>query len=159
VSYATGTGSTVGVAESIGETLGGRGFAVDVKPMKERPSLDGYDAVILGSAVNGGRWLPEAEAFVVENGHALHEVPVSLFCVHAMNTGPEPEKVARRLKYLAKEREVVTPVAEGFFAGMGLSQADSNWFSRRMFRAFGGDVEEDGRDWEKIRAWAEQLPV
>jgi menaquinone-dependent protoporphyrinogen oxidase len=159
VGYATGTGSTVGVAEKIGETLGGRGFAVDVKPVKERPSLDGYDAVILGSAVNGGRWLPEAEAFVVENGDALGEVPVSLFCVHAMNTGSEPEKVARRLKYLAKEREVVTPVAEGFFAGKGPSQADSSWFSRRMFRAFGGDVEGDGRDWDKIRAWAEQLPV
>jgi menaquinone-dependent protoporphyrinogen oxidase len=159
VGYATVTGSTVGVAEKIGETLAERGFDVDVKPMKDRPSLDGYAVVILGSAVNGARWLPEAEAFVTDNGDALGRVPVSLFCVHAMNTGPEPQKVARRRKYLDKEREVVTPVAEGYFAGIGPNDADSNWFTRRMFRTFGGDVEGDGRDWNAIKAWAEEVPV
>ena len=159
VGYATGTGSTVGVAEMIGETLSARGFDVDVKPIEDRPSLDGYDAVVLGSAVNGGRWLPEASAFVTINSDALGKVPVSLFCVHAMNTGPEPQKVARKHKYLDKEREVVTPVAEGYFAGVGPNDGESNWFERRMFRTFGGDVEGDGRDWNAIKAWAEQVPV
>ncbi|MDZ4168244.1 MAG: flavodoxin domain-containing protein [Coriobacteriia bacterium] len=159
VGYATGTGSTVGVAEMIGETLGKRGFDVDVKPMKDQPSLDGYEAVILGSAVNGGHWLPEAEAFVVANGDPLGKVPVALFCVHAMNTGPEAKKVARRQAYLDKVRETVKPVAEGYFVGVGPNDAESNWFTRTMFRTFGGDIEGDGRDWNAIKAWAEQVPV
>lgn len=159
VGYATGTGSTVGVAQKIGETLSGRGFEVDVKPMKDQPSLDGYAAVVLGSAVNGGRWLPEAAAFVTANGDALGNVPVSLFCVHAMNTGPEPKKVARRHTYLDAEREVVTPAAEGYFAGIGPNGTQSHWFTRQMFRTFGGDVEGDGRDWNAIKAWAEEVPV
>lgn len=60
VTYATHTGSTVDVAAAIGETLGARGFAVDVRPVKENPSVDGYQAVVMGSAVNGAKWLPEA---------------------------------------------------------------------------------------------------
>ena len=159
VGYATGTGSTVGVAEKIGHTLSERGFDVDVKPMKDQPSLDGYSAVVLGSAVNGGRWLPEATAFVTANSDTLGRVPVSLFCVHAMNTGPEPQKVARRRKYLDAEREVVTPAAEGYFAGIGPEDGESNWFSSWMFRTFGGDVEGDGRDWNAIKSWAEEVPV
>ena len=64
VLYATHTGSTVGVSSAIGETLGTLGFSVDVKPVKENPSTIGYQAVVIGSAVNGGKWLPEAVAFV-----------------------------------------------------------------------------------------------
>jgi menaquinone-dependent protoporphyrinogen oxidase len=159
VGYATGTGSTVGVAEAIGETLGGRGFEVDVKPMKESPSVEGYDAVVLGSAINGGQWLPEAVQYLQANRGALDAVPVSLFCVHAMNCGPDPKKTKRRLAYLDKERALVKPADEGFFAGVGPTQANSNWFTRWAFKAFGGDVEGDGRDWNAIKAWAEQVQV
>ena len=159
VGYATGTGSTTGVAEAIGKTLGERGFAVDVRPMKERPPVEGYDAVVLGSAINGGQWLPEAVAYLEANQKALGEVPVSLFCVHAMNCGPDPKKTRRRLAYLDKERALVTPADEGFFAGQGPTGANSNALTRWAFRTFGGDVEGDGRDWDAIRAWAERVPV
>ncbi len=159
VGYATGTGSTTGVAEAIGKTLGERGYAVDVKPMKDRPSPDGYDAVVLGSAINGGQWLPEAVSYLEANQKALAGRPVSLFCVHAMNCGPEPKKTKKRLAYLDKERVLVKPADEGFFAGIGPTGANSNALTRWAFRMFGGDVEGDGRDWEAIRAWAEGVPV
>jgi menaquinone-dependent protoporphyrinogen oxidase len=159
VGYATGTGSTTGVAEAIGKTLAERGLSVDVKPMKERPSLDGYDAVVLGSAINGGQWLPEAVDFLETNQQALRQVPTSLFCVHAMNCGPDPKKTKRRLAYLDKERAIVTPASEGFFAGVGPTGADANAVARWAFRAFGGDVEGDGRDWDAIAAWAQRVPV
>ncbi len=121
--------------------------------------MEGYDAVVLGSAINGGQWLPEAVSYLEANKDALGQKPVSLFCVHAMNCGSDPKKTRKRLAYLDKERAMVTPAAEGFFAGKGPSQADTNAFSRWAFRAFGGDVEGDGRDWDAIRAWAEQVPV
>ncbi len=115
--------------------------------------------MVLGSAINGGQWLPEAVSYLEANADALGGVPVSLFCVHAMNCGSDPKKTRKRLAYLDKERAMVTPAAEGFFAGKGPSQADANAFARWAFRAFGGDVEGDGRDWDAIRAWAEQVPV
>lgn len=159
VGYATGTGSTTGVAEAIGKTLGERGFSVDVKPMKQRPSVQGYDAVVLGSAINGGQWLPEAIAFLEANREALQQVSTSLFCVHAMNCGPDAKKTKRRLAYLDKERALVTPASEGFFAGVGPTGANANAIARWAFRAFGGDVEGDGRDWGQIARWAQGLEL
>jgi len=55
------------VAEAIGRTLGERGYAVDVKPLRDKPSPGGYDAVVVGSAINGGAWLPEAIGWVESN--------------------------------------------------------------------------------------------
>jgi menaquinone-dependent protoporphyrinogen oxidase len=67
VTYATRAGSTVEVAAAIGETLRGSGFSVDVKPVKEKPSVEGYQAVVVGSAIRLGSWLPEAVNFVKNN--------------------------------------------------------------------------------------------
>lgn len=158
VGYATGKGSTVGVAEAIGNTLGERGYSVDVKPMSERPSLEGYDAVVLGSAVNGGKWLPEAMSFVEANKQALGKVPVAVFCVHAMNFGDEPKPAKRRLAYLDAVRDLVAPCDEGFFGGVAPLGEETSFILRAAFKAFGGHA-GDNRDWDAIRAWAEQVPV
>ena len=67
ITYATRTGSTAEVADAIGEVLASRGFVVDIKPMKEKPSLDRYNAVVLGSAIRLGSWLTESLDFIKEN--------------------------------------------------------------------------------------------
>ena len=100
VAYATRTGSTIGVAAAIGETLAGRGYAVDVKPLSEKPDPAAYDAVILGSAVNGGKWLPEAVEFTRNYQQALHKAPLALFCVHIMNLGADETSRKNQLAYL-----------------------------------------------------------
>ncbi len=154
VGYATGRGSTVGVAEAIGKALATSGYTVDVKPLRDRPSLAGYDAMVLGSAVNGGQWLPEALSFLDANAGTLGEVPVAVFCVHGMNAGGGEKQTRRRLAYLDRVRATVTPVAEGFFLGKidGMG-AIANW----AFEAFGGAGIGDLRDWEAIRAWGETV--
>ena len=89
VTYATRTRSTAEVAKAISEVLTTRGFAVDVKPVKEKPSLDGYHGVILGSAIRMGAWLPEMIKFIRDNQAKLNEVPTAIFTVHMLNTGNE----------------------------------------------------------------------
>lgn len=159
VGYSTRTGSTVGVAEKIGLTLADRGFAVDVKQLGENPSVDGYDAVVLGSAVNGGAWLPEAMDFLESNASGIRQVPFAAFCVHAMNGGTDEKQTRRRFAYLDKVRQVATPIDEGFFLGKGPDAADTSLIARWAFKAFGGSGEGDMRDWEKISAWAEKVRV
>lgn len=160
VGYATRNGSTVGVAEKIGQTLGDNGFTVDVRPFNDGPPVSGYDAVVLGSAVNGGNWLPEALEYVRDNRAQLAGIPVAMFCVHAMNCGTNEREASRRLAYLDEARSLVRPSAEGFFAGKGPLPEDTNRLALWAFRAFGGHVVEgDGRDWDKITSWAEDLEV
>lgn len=158
VGYATKTGSTVGVAERIGEILGARGFDVDVMPMTQTKSLDRYDKIVLGSAVNGGMWLPEAVTFVESHGEALSAVPVAAFCVHIMNAGDSEKETAKRLAYLDKVRSVVRPVDEGFFLGKGPDD-DANFAMKWAFRAFGGAGEGDCRDWDAISKWAQDVKL
>lgn len=64
VIYSTRTGSTKGVAEGIGTTLSGLGEDVDVAPMQGVTNLSQYSAVIAGSAIQAGKWLPEAMSSV-----------------------------------------------------------------------------------------------
>lgn len=159
VGYATRTGSTAGVAEAIGKTLAEHGSSVDVKPLRERPSLSGYDAVILGSAVNGAAWLPEAVDYVASNAAALAGVPFSAFSVHSMNGGQDAKQTAKRLAYLDKVREHVTPRNEGFFLGKGPDPKDTSLIARWAFKAFGGSGEGDMRDWVAIASWARDLQL
>lgn len=159
VGYATRTGSTTGVAEAIGAELAGRGYAVDVAPLKERPALAGYDAVVLGSAVNGGAWLPEAVGFVESNASALRAMPTAIFSVHIMNLGDDEKAARKRRAYAAPARDAVNPMAEACFAGKGPDAADSSLIARWAFKAFGGGGEGDCRNWSAIRAWATRLDV
>ena len=154
VTYATYAGSTVDVAAAIGDTLATRGFSVDVKPIQENPQVDGYQAVLIGSAVQHANWLPEAIDFVKSNQDALSHLPMALFCVHIQNTGNDQTSRVNRLAYLDEVRPFVRPIAEGFFAGK---------FDRRgaelLLPGFLPRLVPplDFRNWGKIRAWAESI--
>ncbi len=70
VAYASRAGSTAEVAQAVAEVLRARsgGDTVDVLPVKigQRPQPC-YRAVIAGSAIRMGKWLPEAVEFVAKN--------------------------------------------------------------------------------------------
>jgi menaquinone-dependent protoporphyrinogen oxidase len=154
LAYATYAGSTIDVAVAISETLGENGFSVDVKPIKEHPGIDGYQAVLIGSPVQHGKWLPEAIDFVKANQVALNQLPVVLFCVHIQNLGDDETSRRNRLAYLDQVRPLLQPAAEGFFAGKfdrrGAKLLLPAW-AARFVPSF------DLRNWEKIRAWAEDV--
>lgn len=157
VLYATRTGSTIGVAEAIGEMLGGRGFQVDVKPFAENPSPDGYDYYVLGSAINGGNWLPEAVEYTQANQAALASKPAAAFCVHILNLGDDEQSKTNRLAYLDALRPLLNPAQEGYFAGLGFDAEKQSAFEGWLFKMMAGEVKGDNRDWDKIRAWGETI--
>jgi menaquinone-dependent protoporphyrinogen oxidase len=154
VTYATHTGSTAEVANVIGEELRARGFVVDVQAVNTAPQTRDYEAVVLGSAVNGGRWLPEALDFVHHNQSELRAIPVAVFCVHIMNAGQDERSRRKRMAYLDDVRHLIQPVDEAWFLGMGPDPKKDSWIARWVFRRFGGAGEGDCRDWDTIRAWA-----
>ena len=161
VTYATRSGSTAGVAEAIARALREQGaeqevpYAVDLRPVKEVGSLDGYAAVVLGSAIKFGQLMPEMTQFVQKNQAALSQKAVAVFAVHLMNLGADETSRQNRLAYLAPLRGLVNLKKEAFFSGVG------DWkkvpfvegMIGRMVKAPTGDL----RDWDAIRAWADEL--
>jgi menaquinone-dependent protoporphyrinogen oxidase len=152
ITYATRAGSTAEIAAAIAATMTGRGFSVDVKPIKENPTVQDYQAVLIGSPIRMGNWLPEAVEYVKRNQAALRQVPVALFTVHMLNTGEDEASRAARLAYLNAVRPLLNQPEEVYFTGKmdfaRLSFLDR--FTANMVKA----VESDQRDWDKIRGWA-----
>lgn len=158
VAYATRTGTSVGVASAIGETLAARGFTVDVKPIQENPITEGYQTIILGSAINGANWLPEAVEYVKNHQQALNQAKVALFSVHIMNLDDDENSKKNRLAYLKEVRPLLKPIAEAFFAGLGMDPEGKAGIIRWAYRTFVGP-EGDCRDWDKIRGWAQNVSL
>ena len=157
VTYASRLGSTVGVAEAIGKTLSESGAQVDVLPMQDVQDLASYRAVVAGSAIRGGQWLPEAMQFARTHRAALAQKPFAAFLVCmtlSMKNGQYREHVAT---WLEPVRALVRPVSEGLFAGVLNIKKIASLSDRIKFRlsvAFGVWKEGDHRDWNAIRACA-----
>jgi menaquinone-dependent protoporphyrinogen oxidase len=160
VTYASRNGSTAGVAEAIGKTLAQNGTQVDVLPMEEVEDLSSYQAVVAGSAIQAGQWLPEAMQFVQTHRSELARKPFAAFLVCmtlAMKNGAYRDHVAA---WLSPVRAQVKPVSEGLFAGALDVSAIRSLGDRIKFRLsvmLGVWSEGDHRDWDAIRAWAEHL--
>jgi menaquinone-dependent protoporphyrinogen oxidase len=155
VAYASVTGSTAEIAVEIGKTLSSCGYTVDVFPTGEKPRLEGYQAVLIGSAVNFGNWLPEAVDFVRENQEILSELPVALFCVHIRNLGDDDASRKGRQAYLDEVRPLLQAVDEAYFAGR-FDRRGAALLLPKLLARFTPTMER--RNWEQIRSWAESVP-
>lgn len=161
VTYASRTDSTAGVAEAIGKALGKRGLRVDVMDMSAVKDLTPYSAVIAGSAIQGGQWLPEALQFVRANQSTLRSKPFAAFLVCMTLAMPGAEKYREHVSsFLLPVRQMVPTVSEGLFAGALDIKKIPSLADRIKFRIsvlLGVWKEGDHRDWEAIDRWAEDL--
>lgn len=160
VGYASEHRSTEEIARRIAARLEARGVAtnVDVAPLDRARSAIRYDAVVLGSAIHDGKWLPAARNYVLENARALASRPLWMFSVGMVAALP------RRLQPWAS-REGTTAVAA--LPG-GLDPRSTRLFSgvvekehlpalgRALFAVFGARY-GDFRDWKAIDAWADEI--
>lgn len=71
VSAASKHGSTSEIADVIAEVLTGRGVETVVIPPADVGSIDGFGAVVLGSAVYAGHWLKPARELADRLGSQL----------------------------------------------------------------------------------------
>jgi menaquinone-dependent protoporphyrinogen oxidase len=161
VTYASRTGATAGVAEVIGKTLAEGGAQVDVLPMQDVKDLAAYRAVVAGSAIQGGQWLPEAMQFVQTHRAELVRKPFAAFLVCMTLAMPNAEKYRQGVaEWLEPVRAMARPVREGLFAGAWDISKVPSFGDRLKFRlsvAFGAWSEGDHRDWDAIHAWASDL--
>jgi menaquinone-dependent protoporphyrinogen IX oxidase len=180
-------GSTVEVAEAVGEEIAKSGALVDVLPISEIKDLEGYDGVVVGGPMIMG-WHRQALRFLKVQRAALQEVPLAVF-VLAMSltqTGetsvdgvpvyvdedlPKPsldeerlnfrERYARLAKYLRpviKATRPAKPVSIGVFGGR-LEYGRLKWWAVLFVMLVIQAPAGDRRNWEAIRTWAQGLPA
>ncbi len=158
VTYSSRTGTTKGVSEEIGKTISSLGESVDVLPMSEVTALSGYRAVIAGSAVQSGKWLPEAMDFIRKNRSELNTRPFAAFLVCMTLAMPKGDRYRDTVSgWLQPVRDTVTPISEGLFRGALDIRRIPSFSDRLKFRLsvmFGAWKEGDHREWDAIRSWA-----
>ena len=161
VTYASRAGSTAGVAEAIGRTLAARGLEVEVRPMRDVQDLTPYTAVVAGSAIRGGKWLPEAVQWVKTHQAELARKPFAAFLVCITLAMPRADKYrAGVMEWLDPVRALVRPVSEGVFAGaLDFSNVPLAFNTLLMRLAVLVRIfpRGDHRDWDAIAIWAGDL--
>ncbi len=146
-------GATAEIADEIACTLRENKVAADVLGVRDLENLEGYDAVVLGSAVYMGRWLERASRFAKAHAAELSQRPTWLFSSGPVGDPPKPAESApagiEQLIAAAGARE------HRVFAGR-IDRSRLNLPERAVMRAVGG-IEGDFRDWHEIRAWAREI--
>jgi menaquinone-dependent protoporphyrinogen oxidase len=143
VAYASKLGSTAEIAETIAHALRDGGHHAVAVPARDVTSLDGYDAVVLGSALYAAYWQRDAHRFVDRFRAELKARPLWLF-----SGGPLDRRLARA-------DQPITPHGAEITAGLGA----------RGHHTFGGRLSPaapvapqvlqthrfgDFRDWQRI---------
>lgn len=90
VTAASKHGGTAEIADWIGEELGQHGIEAVVLQPGDVDSLEGYDAVVLGSAVYVGRWMEPATHLVERLQKQFRDRPVFLFSSGPAGDPPKP---------------------------------------------------------------------
>ncbi|MBN2734151.1 MAG: flavodoxin domain-containing protein [Methanomicrobiaceae archaeon] len=117
VAFATRYNSTKEIAEFIAAILKEDGYDADSKNMLNIKDIDNYDFIIAGSAIQMGKWLPEARDFMQMHKNYLNKVPLFVFsCGITLNT---PDENATRKALFATDeiQQYVNPKEIGLFAG------------------------------------------
>ncbi|HET9416861.1 MAG TPA: flavodoxin domain-containing protein [Candidatus Limnocylindria bacterium] len=152
VTVASRHGGTGEIGEVIAGVLRDAGLEATTAAPEDVRSVDGHDAVILGSAVYAGRWIDHARAFAQRHHAELRARPVWLFSSGPIGTPLAPMEESPDGPRL--ERELGARMHRTF---PGRINPDTlGWVERtitRMVKAPNGDF----RDWEAIRAWADQI--
>jgi menaquinone-dependent protoporphyrinogen oxidase len=152
VSAASKYGSTEEIGRSIAEVLEERGLETEVVPPEDVRSLESYDAVVLGSAVYAGKWMPDAKAMAERFGDAFASRPTWIFSSGPIGDPATPEEDpvdTEPMMSLTGARE------HRVFAGKLVRKQLS--FGEKAIVIALRAPEGDFRDWDEIRGWASSI--
>jgi menaquinone-dependent protoporphyrinogen oxidase len=151
-------GSTTRIGERIAARLATNGIHAVARDAEVVGDLAPYRAVILGSGVYAGHWLPDAKQFAERHRARLVQRHVWLF-----SSGPVGDTATRHeaeeLAEVGRLRATLRARGHRTFAGAldrtSLAGADLGRVERFVAEHF--VPEGDYRDWAAIDAWADEI--
>jgi menaquinone-dependent protoporphyrinogen oxidase len=187
ITYASMTGSTVEVAQAVGEEIARGGLQVEILPISQVKDLVSYDAVVVGAPMIMG-WHRTASGFLKKHRGDFQRIPLAVF-VMAMSltkTGetsvqgvpvyldeklpkaPEKEgslsfreryaRLSNYLRPILQATRPVTPVSIGVFGGR-LDYGRLKWWAVLFAMLIVRAPAGERRNWPAIRSWAAGLPA
>jgi len=151
VAAASKHGATAEIAGHIGDTLRRRGHDVTVADAGQVGTIDGYDAVVLGSAVYAGHWLDDAKVLADRIAGHRPRPPLWLFSSGPVGDPPKPDEDPD----VAAITAATAPRNHRVFAGR-IDKSKLGFAERAIMIAVRAP-EGDFRDWDAIAAWADGI--
>jgi menaquinone-dependent protoporphyrinogen oxidase len=160
LAYATRYGSTEEVARTVAAKLEEGGLSVEVQPVKKVRSLEGNDAVVLGTPIFIGSLLKDARRFLDKHQAELEKLPVAVFALGPIRAGEEMLASRGQLETALTKVPWLVPVDSEVFVGR--YDPDRLGMGDKMLTALPasplhGVPAQDDRDWDAIEAWAAKL--
>ena len=143
--YYSQTGHTKRVGEEAAHRLRNAGHQVDLVPLEVRgsmnlsaesveikhiPEIDGYDAIVIGSPVHGGRVSGPVHYFL-ENVRTFDHQPVVLFVTHFLRKSWGAEQTLSSFRQMVTARE-----------GDVLGDAEVKWLNLQLRKSITQAAEE-----------------
>jgi menaquinone-dependent protoporphyrinogen oxidase len=176
VVYASRHGGTAGIADRIAEVLRTEGADVVIANAADRPDPSGFDAYVIGSGVQIGKWHKEGTEFLERNQTTLAERPVWLFSSgplpgSSMTTetqdrltlalGPEEGPGSGGRKKIAALSAAIHPREHRVFQGAFNPHDPPRSMQERLVRLMPAAKRVlptgDFREWDAIEAWAREI--
>ena len=160
VTVASRHGATREIAVALGRAIQesraarATGLSAVVLPVEQQPDARHFDAVVVGSAVYAGRWLPGAGDYVAAQAGALRTRPVWLFSSGPIGAPPFPPDEAYDVASLSA---LTGARAHRTFPGR-LEKRLLSFGERAMVTAMRAPV-GDFRDWDAVAAWGEAVAI
>jgi menaquinone-dependent protoporphyrinogen oxidase len=150
VAYATKLGSNTEIADAIAHVLRDHGHHASAVPAREVMGLDGWDAVVLGSAIYAAHWQKDARRFASRFHDGLAVRPLWLWA-----SGPLDPRLANADLPITPHGLQITrdlePLGHRTFGGRLAPDAPIDPQVMRTHPI--GDF----RDWDAIRGYARQI--
>lgn len=153
VAYASISGSTGEIAAEIAKTLTHDDMVATAHAVQTITDVTPYDALVLGSSIRGGHWLPEATNFLEKHQSYFQHKRVAYFatCLAIARNAEEGQKmVSSYLAPILKQATTIEAVGLGLFAGV---LAPNQFYLWSPHLPPAGDY----RNWPEICNWATNL--
>lgn len=174
IAYGSRYGSTAEISEKISiilKELNIESIVLDLKKTKEKhwPSIDEFDAILVGSGIKMGRWMKEPQKFLKKNKDKIKnkEKILGLF-VSCSTVLDDPvkakkdylDKIMDNLKFKADMYDAFGPVfdfSETSKLGYLTKKLSIAGLNESGNIEFDPNARNDLRDWDQIRNFAEKF--
>lgn len=139
------------IGDRLATTLRGAGIDTDIVDATSDPDPVGYDAVVVGSGVYYGRWLPAARDYVRAHVTALAQARLWTFSSGPVDA-PRQRGTAEPIPSALAE---VAPIEHVTFGGR-IVTSELNTIERIVAKAVHAGA-ADYRDWAAITQWGRHI--